>query len=178
MKRETIERLAIDVAAGELNEDAEALLNAYLAEHPQARQWAEQMLTTYESTQEAITEKTSWVNTTAGTPFVGKKPMVWARWRSVWRSAAVVIFSILIGFAAGRRGTTGEITRLAVNEPARGPTPVTTVSDLKERYAGTFWGDMMLALLEHRPARQYKADLHSVSLWDKYRLYKKESRYE
>jgi len=178
MKRERIERLAIDVAAGELNEDAEALLNAYLAEHPKAKQWAEQMLTTYEKTQEAIAEKTSWANTTAGTPFVGKKPTGWVKWRSVGRWAAVVTFSIIIGFAAGRWGTTDEAMGIALMEPTRGPAPVKTVSDLKEKYAGTFWGDKMLALLEHRPAQQYKADLHSVSLWDRYRLYKKEKRYE
>ena len=98
MKRETIERLAIDVAAGELNEDAEALLDAYLAEHPQAKQWAEQMLTTYESTQEAIAEKTSWVNATAGTAPLGKKPKGWMKLRSGWRSAAVVILGIIICF--------------------------------------------------------------------------------
>jgi hypothetical protein len=178
MKRETIERLAIDVAAGELNEDAEALFNAYLAEHPQAKEWAEQMSTTYENTQEAIAEKTSWANTTAGTTFVGKKLTGWVRWRSVGRWAAVVVLSIVIGFAAGRWGTTDETTEVALSEPEQGLTPVKTASDLKEKYAGTFWGDKMLALLEHKPAQQYKADLHSVSLWDKYRLYKKESRYE
>ncbi len=178
MKRERIERLTIDVAAGELNEDAEALLNAYLAEHPQAKQWAEQMLTTYEKTQEAIAEKTSWANTTAGTPFACKKPTGWVKWRSVGRSAAILAVGILIGFAGTRWGTTDETTGIASMEPTRGPVPVKTVSDLKEKYAGTFWGDKMLALLEPRPAQQYKADLHSVSLWDRYRLYKKEKRYE
>lgn len=178
MKRETIERLAIDVAAGELNEDAEALLNAYLAEHPQAQQWAEQMLTTYENTQEAISEKTSWANTTAGTPFVAKKPAGWVKWRWVGRWAAVVAFSIVIGFAAGRWRTTDEATRIPLTEPARSPTPVKTISDLKEKYAGTFWGDKILALMEHEPAEQYGSDLHNVSLWDRYRLYNKEKHDE
>jgi len=67
---------------------------------------------------------------------------------------------------------------IALVEPTGRPTPVRTVSDLKEKYAGTFWGDKMLSLLEHRPEPQYSADLHSVSLWDRYRLYKKENRYE
>ena len=44
MEREAIERLAMDSAAGELNQDAEALLRTYLAEHPQANEWAEDML--------------------------------------------------------------------------------------------------------------------------------------
>ena len=178
MKRETIERLAIDVAAGELNEDAEALLDAYLAEHPQAKQWAEQMLTTYESTQEAIAEKTSWANTTAGPSPAGRKPTGWVKWRSVGRWAAVVVLSIVIGFAAGHWRSTDKTIQVALSEPEQSLTPVKTASDLKEKYAGTFWVDKILALLEHKPAQQYKADLHSVSLWDKYRLYKKESRYE
>jgi len=178
MKRERIERLAIDVAAGELNEDAEALFNTYLAEHPQAEQWAEQMLTTYEETQAAISEKTSWANTTAGTPFIDKKATGWAIWRSVGRSAAILAFGILIGFAGTRWGTTDETTGIAPMEPSPGPTPIRTVSDLKEKYAGTFWGDKMLALLEHKAAEQYGADLHNVSLWDRYRLYKKEKHDE
>ena len=99
------------------------------------------------------------------------------KWRSVARWAAVVILGIIIGFAAGRWGTTGETTRF-VEGATRGAAPVRTISDLKEKYAGTFWGDKMLALLEHKAAEQYGADLHNVSLWDRYRLYKKEKRHE
>ena len=168
----------MDVASGELNEDAEALLNAYLIEHPQAKKWAEQMLFAYEKAQAAFSEETGWVNKTAGTALVGRKATGWVKWRSVGRWAAVVAFSILIGFAGGRWRTAGKTTRIALMEPIRGPTPVRTVSDLKEKYAGTFWGDKMLALLEHRPAQQYQADLHNVSLWDRYRQYMKEKRYE
>jgi hypothetical protein len=172
MKRERIERLAIDVAAAELNEDAEALFSAYLGEHPKAKKWAEQMLVAYEGAQAAFSEKTSWVNKTTATALVGRKATGWVKWRSVGRWAAVVMFSILIGFAGGRWRTAGKTTRIAFTEPTRGPTPVRTVSDLKEKYAGTFWGDKMLTLLEHKHAQQYGADLHSVSLWDRYRLYK------
>jgi len=178
MKREVIERLVIDKVAGELNEDAEALFDAYLSEHLQAKKWAEQMVTTYEETQTAISEKTSWVNTTAQTSFVRKKVTVWLTWRSVARSAAILAFGILIGLVGARWRTTGKTMGIALVEPTGRPTPVRTVSDLKEKYAGTFWGDKMLSLLEHRPEPQYSADLHSVSLWDRYRLYKKENRYE
>lgn len=178
MKRERIERLAIDVAANELNEDAEALFSAYLGEHPKAKKWAEQMLTTFEQTQAAIAEKTSWANMTGGTAFVGRKPAGRVKWRSVGRWAAAVTFGILVGFVGGRWGTTDETTGISLTERAWEPTPVKSISDLKEKYAGTFWGDKILALLEHKPAEQYGADLHNVSLWDRYRLYKKEKHHE
>ena len=178
MKRERIERLATDVASGELNEDAEALFNAYLAEHPQAKKWADQMLSIYKKTQTAISEKTSRANKTAETASICSKAIGWVKWPSVGRSAAILAFGILIGFTAAHWGTTGKTTEIAQMEPTPGPGPVKTVSDLKEKYAGTFWGDKMLVLLERRPAQQYKADFHDVSLWDKYRQYIKEKRYE
>jgi len=178
MKRERIERLATDAAAGELNEDAEALFNAYLAEHPQAKKWADQILSVYKKTQAAISEKTSRADITAETAFIGSKAIGWVKWPSVGRSAAILAFGILIGFTAAHRGTTGKTREIAPMTPIRGPSPVKTISDLKEKYAGTFWGDKMLVLLEHRPAQQYKADIHDVSLWDRYRQYIKEKSYE
>ena len=57
MEREAIERLTIDSAAGELNEDAEALLRTYLAEYPQANKWAEDILQIYYRTEAAIKTK-------------------------------------------------------------------------------------------------------------------------
>ena len=54
MEREIIERLAVDLAAGELNEDVEALFRSYLAEHSEADKWAQDMLQVYEKTETAI----------------------------------------------------------------------------------------------------------------------------
>ena len=48
---------------------------------------------------------------------------------------------------------------------------VKTISDLKEEYAGTFWGDKALALMEQRPGRRVKADLGDGGFWRKYRPY-------
>ena len=58
MERETIERLAMDLALGELNEDATTLFEAYLAEHTEAKRWAEPMTQTCIRTREAIMQKT------------------------------------------------------------------------------------------------------------------------
>ena len=57
MRREIIERLAIDSAAGELNEDMEALFRAYLAEHSEAKKWAEDLSDVFEKTEAAIAAK-------------------------------------------------------------------------------------------------------------------------
>ena len=54
MKRERIERLAIDCAARELNEDSEVLFKTYLTEHPDANKWALDIWDIYEKTKEAI----------------------------------------------------------------------------------------------------------------------------
>ena len=58
MEREQIERLAIDSAAGELNEDMQALFEEYIAGHPEAKKYVEDMLGIYENTDAAIIAKT------------------------------------------------------------------------------------------------------------------------
>jgi len=178
MKRERIERLATDAAAGELNEDVEALFNAYLAEHPQAKKWADQMLSAYKKTQAAISEKTSRANTTAETAFISSKAIGWMKWPSVGRSAAILAFGILIGFTAAHWGATGKTTKIAQMVPTRGPSPVKTVSDLKEKYAGTFWGDKILASLEPGPYPKQTEYKWNREFWPNIKQYIKEKHYE
>ena len=178
MNRDAIERLAIDSAAGELNEDADALFGAYLAEHPQANQWAQDVSRLYQETEAAISAKTGEAYAARGTPPAKRHRLLRSKWPSVARWAAAVIFGTVIGFAAGRWETTEKTYRIAWPEPARDTRQVRTVSDLQQRYAGTFWGDKMLALLKQRPAEQYKSDLQGVRLWDRYRQYIKEKNYE
>ena len=68
MKRETVERLAMDSAAGELSEDAEALFQTYLDENPQAKQWAEDVRQVYGETEAAIQAKTALANSQKAAP--------------------------------------------------------------------------------------------------------------
>ena len=178
MKRDEIERLAIDSAAGELNADADALFRAYLAEHPQADQWAQDVLRLYRQTEAAISTKTAQAHAGRGTPPAHRHRPIRSKWPSVARWAAAVIFGTVIGFTAGRWETTERTYRISWPEPARGPRQVQTVSDLQQKYAGTFWGDKMLALLKQGPAEQYKSGLQGVRLWDRYRQYIKEKNYE
>jgi len=178
MEREAIERLAIDSAAGELNQDAEALLRTYLAEHSRANEWAGETLRVYEKTEAAINAKTTGDYASGQIRSIKANRLLQINWTRLARWAAVVMFGTFIGFAAGRWEIGNKASRIALPESGRAPGRIETVSDLKEKYAGTFWGDKMLALLEHRPGKQYKANLQGVRFWDKYKQYIKEKQYE
>ena len=178
MKRDEIERLAIDSAAGELNADADALFRAYLAEHPQASQWAQDVSRLYRQTEAAISAKTAEAHAAPEAPPARRHRLLRSKWPSVARWAAALIFGTVIGFTAGRWQPTERTYRISWPQPARSTRQVRTVSDLQQRYAGTFWGDKMLAMLKQRPAEQYKSGLQGVRLWDRYRQYIKEKNYE
>ncbi len=174
MKRETIERLAIDSAAGELNEDILALFNAYLAEHPQAGQWAEDIAGVYKETEAAIDAKTGSADAGGDVPAIKRKPLVRANWWAIGRTAAGLIVAALIGFAGGRWTINGEAGRSTFVKPERPAVQVRTISDLKEQYAGTFWGDKVLALVEHTSSERYQAGFRDTSFRQIYRQYIKE----
>jgi len=174
MKRERIERLAIDSAAGELNEDVQILFDAYLAEHPQAGQWAEDIARIYKETETAIGAKTRDADAGRGMPAVKISRLSDMKWRSFGRWAAALIVGALVGFTGGRWTINGETDRIAFIKPERPAVEVKTISDLKEKYAGTFWGDKVLALLESRPGQRYKADFQDIDFWHEYRQHIKE----
>jgi hypothetical protein len=174
MKREVIERLAMDSAAGELNEDILALFNAYLAEHPQAGRWAEDMAGIYRETEAAINEKTGDADFSGAVPVTKIKPLVRVKWWAIGRAAAALIVAALIGFAGGRWTINGEADKIAFVKPERPAVQVKTISDLKEQYAGTFWGKKVLALVEHTSSEQYRAGFRDTSFRQIYRQYIKE----
>lgn len=178
MNLERIERLAVDSAAGELNEDVEALFRAYLAEHPEANPAGDEMLQVYEETKAAIDAKTRDADAGVGIPAVKARPLLRARWWEFERYAAAVIVAALIGFAGGRWAINGETSEIGFTQFDRAPTRIETVSDLKEQYAGTFWGDKVLALLEQRPGQRHKGDLKRIGFLQRYREYKKETHDE
>ena len=99
-------------------------------------------------------------------------------WFSFGRWAAALIVAALIGFTGGRWPINGKTSRITFTKPDRPQEQVKTISDLKEEYAGTFWGDKVLALVEQRPAKRYKADFQDSSFWKTYRQYKKEKPHE
>lgn len=178
MNRERIERLAIDSAAGELNDDVEALFRTYLAEHPEANPAEDEMLRVYEQTKAAVDAKTRDADAGVGMPAIKARPFLRAKWWEFERYAAAVIVAAFIGFAGGRWAINSETSDIGFTQFERTPTRIETISDLKEMYAGTFWGDRALALLEQKPGQRYKGDLKRVSFWQKYKEYKKEKHDE
>jgi hypothetical protein len=178
MKREAIERLAIDSTAGELNEDVQALFDAYLGEHPQAGQWAGDIAGVYKDTEAAVDAKTSDADAGGVIPVIKTKRLLRAKWWEIGRVAAALIVAALIGFTGGRWPINGKTSRITFTKPDRPAAQVETISDFKDKYAGTFWGDKVLALVEQRPAKRYKADFQESSFWKTYRQYKKEKPHE
>lgn len=178
MKREIIERLAIDSAAGELNEDVQAMFDAYLAEHPQAGQWAEDIAGVYKETEAAIDAKTSDADAGSAISVIKVNRQLHLNWFSFGRWAAALIVAVLIGFTGGRWPIAGKTSMITFTKPDRPAEQVETISDFKDKYAGTFWGDKVLALVEQTPAKRYKADFQGSSFWKTYRQYKKEKPHE
>jgi hypothetical protein len=176
MEREQVERLAMDEAAGELNEDAAALLHAYLTEHAEASQWAQEIARTCRQVRAAVEKKT------ASTPIeIRRMPpagraAVRLHWLAPARWAAVIALGLLLGLQLGRHGQSPP--------PAAGPlVPAPAVSS-NEREQGTsatgrpsgFWQAKAVMLREAKPHAGESRDVRE-NLWEKYRQYLKERQH-
>ncbi len=173
MEREMIERLAIDHAFGELNADAAALFEAYLAEHTDAKQWAEPMIETCDRTRGAIERKT--------------RPDESVAWRetmrlrinrpAIVRWAAVIALSALVGITIGRWSRPQEIQSpetVVVRTAATEAGPDGWQRVLNEPHQG-FWQSKALAMLQSQPQEIPTRPTPSTSsLWDRYRQFRKE----
>jgi hypothetical protein len=172
MEREAIERLAIDLSAGELNEDAQALFNEYLAGHPEANKWLLDMQETINQTQAAFNAKTASTKPTA------IKPPLQLKWLTFIRWAAVIAIAVCIGAAAGRW------SKPAV--PQQKPPQVTASIDSPAKRQGFnlddlgegIWRDKVTAMLNPPPQKIHKDYVPGPSMWEKYRQYIKERHYE
>jgi hypothetical protein len=171
MERQAIERLAMDVALGELNEDAAALLDAYLASHPEARPWAQQMKTVCARTQNAIDLKTRRNDTSICVPAAGGRRWTSIRWAGPLRWAAVVTISLLLGAAIGRRTETHETPSgpSVVIETTRDVGPRSWQEILAEPDKG-FWGAKAAAMLH---SKSYRGTSSQPSLWQTLRQLQK-----
>jgi len=195
VEREIIERIAIDCAGGELNEDIQALFNAYLAQNEQGGRWAEDMLRTYETTEAAISAKTRAVCTGSVTP-VPKSTLVlplrhqriehWpARRVAGW--AAVLIFAAFIGAVIGRWSKPPVLPdrpASVVFGPSLKPGNVRPILTVKwpsyqlQDTGGSFWLTKAMAMLHATPDTINKDYVKGPTLWDEYRQFIKEKRYE
>jgi hypothetical protein len=172
MDRDAIERLAIDMAAEELNEDMQALLKEYLAGNHQANEWAEQMLDVFAKTEDAITAKT----TDDKVPIAAATGRSEMRWQPVARWAAVIMITATIGFLVGRRFHTPTAEKVTPTTYAVAAAPVRTLADFKERYEDTFWGDKILSSFERTDQLQRSRRISSRSLLHDLDEYLKENK--
>ncbi len=152
MERQVIERLAMDAALGELNDDATALFEAYLTEHPEARQWARPMKAICERTREAVVARTAPAALSPRRAAPPARRISRTRLANAGRWAAVVIVSLALGAAAGRRGMppTESIPHVASAETDRGPTRRDWRAVLNGRGEG-FWEAKAVATLQRQP---------------------------
>jgi hypothetical protein len=174
MERETIERLAIDCVLGELNEDAATLFEAYLAEHAEAKQWAEPMMQTCTRTREAIAQKTQ-VAEAAVQPEPIRLPQ--ANWSALGRWAAVIAVSTLFGVTVGRWSMPSQTQKpdtvvARTGQPDAGPEGWRRV--LSQSGQG-FWQTKAVAMLQSQPRGIPGSTESQRSLWDRYRQFRKTS---
>jgi len=186
VEREIIERIAIDCAAGELNQDIQALFNAYLAQNGQASRWAEDMLWVYATTEAAINAETRAVCTGSVTP-VAKSRLVLPlrhqktrRWpaRRLAGRAAVLIFAAFIGALIGRWSKPPVLPERAASVAIRPALTVDWPSHQLQDTGGSFWLTKAMAMLHARPDTVNKDYAEGPTLWEKYRQFIKEKRYE
>ena len=178
MKRDAIERLAIDSAAGELSEDTEALLKEYLAEHPEAKKWVLGMQVIYEKTEAAIDEKVKTAYESVVKQPAVIKPSSRLKLLPLIRWAAVIVIASCVGAAIGRW------SKPSVLPQQPGPVTVSTGSAIKrpsfdlEDMGEGFWREKVVAMLNSPSTKIQKDYITGPSLWEKYRQYIKERRYE
>lgn len=179
MEREQIERLAIDSAAGELNEDIQALFEEYLAEHPEAKTSVEDMLGIYEKTDAAIIAKTKHTaETDLNTADISVKSRTNVLWLPIARWAAVIIFAAFVGIVVGRWSKSPVLAERPVQMAAYpGPAVQKKNFDL-ENTGDSFWRDKVVAMMTSRPHSIRKDFVTGPDLWERYREFIKEKNYE
>lgn len=179
MERDAIERLAIDSAAGELNEDTGALFKEYLAEHPDANKWVEDMLGIYEKTEAAVDIKTKRAaGTDTITANVGTKHRSTIQWLPIARWAAVVIFAAFIGVAAGRWSKSVPLERNPQRTTLSQDSTVERPSLDLESIGESFWQKKAMAMLTSPSSKIHGDYVTGPKLWDRYRQFIKEKNYE
>lgn len=178
MERETIERLAIDSAAGELNEDAEMLLSVYLAEHSEANKWAKDMIQTYERTQATIDAGIKDVIARDETPVLRMKFIPRMKWLPLGRWAAVILMVFMIGGLLGRWSKEPDMAQSPENAKLSHKLNVKWPTYALRDNGESFWQAKMIASLKPRSYPEGRPHTRDGTLWGKYKQYIKEQRYE
>lgn len=163
MTNEQLERLAMDRACGQMNEDTEALLAAYLAEHPEAQQIAGAFAGVCGRCEKALTAmQTKPLPRAIESPkrlFIGPRILT-------YRHAAMLLLGVLLGLAIGRLGTPAA----PQEQFAAGPDSVKTKSGSPlASIEDGFWKEKADALKKPKLwAVDAKTQTHE-SFWGRYR---------
>ncbi len=173
MERDTIERLAMDHALGELDPDTTVLFETYLAEHPEARQWAGPMGWICERTRDAIAQKTHRDVRVAQSERILSLPICRC---AIVRWAAVITVSTLLGVTVGRWTRVPAVQApetVVVRAPAPDAGPEGWQRVLSEPEQ-SFWQSKAVAMLQSQPTEMPTPPESGPGLWDRYRQFRKE----
>ncbi len=172
MEREIIERLAMDSASGELNEDVETLLQEYLSEHNDVNKWFLEMRDIYNKTQAAFDAKTAFIK-----QHKTDNPSLKFNWFPVMRWAAVIIIAVCIGAAAGRLSKQ--------KAPLQKHNVVATDTSFAKKttfnpgnISNDFWRNKITAMVNPSPVKIHIEKSSGSSLLETYKKYIKESNHE
>jgi len=178
MERETIERLAVDSALGELNDDVAALLEAYLAEHAEARAWADPMAQTCRRTRNAVSSMTQSAEPD-GPAFRGASHWpVHFNGRALLRWAAVIAVTLAIGAVLGRRSAPNISPTAPIVVRAKQDTPPAGWDQVLSDPGDGFWQGKAVAMLQSKSYEVPHPRRAQAGLWGRYRQSRKGHSYE
>jgi hypothetical protein len=166
----------MDRALGELNDDVATLFETYLAEHAEARQWADPMTQT--CTERARPSR----GKAAVSQFAQRSRPACSVWigGALARWAAVIAVAAGLGVAIGRRSAPVPTQRhetIVVRTAPREAGPEGWRRVLSETEQG-FWQTKAIAMLQSQPREVPRSTDSGPSLWDRYRQFRKERSHE
>ena len=178
MERQIIERLAIDHALGELDADTAALFETYLAEHAEAQDWAQAMAQTCVRTREAIRQKTQPTDEHRRSDRTGTPWPHTIAWQTYGRWAAVILVSLAIGAALGRRFRAPASTPKTIVIQAQSTPEQQDWRQFLSKSERGFWETKAVAMLQPKTDEIPSTHPGRRGLWDRYRQQGKGRSYE
>jgi anti-sigma factor RsiW len=170
MEREIIERLIIDSVMGELNEDVKKLLAEYLADHPEAKTWSDEILEDYDLVALTLKTKTHDVKSTPTKPIAQKRMLLSnLNWQPVAKWAAMIMLAAFVGIGFSRWP---KEKRTDIQSPTHQQSHNFSIkrftSDTIDKDQG-FWQTKALAFIESDKKKKQKPSKKNTNLWEMYK---------
>ena len=158
----------------QLNEDVQALLSEYVAEHPETENWLLDIQEIYRNTESAIISRIE-----TDSKAVEVRMPCFSKWLPIVRWAAVIILAAFIGASVGRwtKKPVIDIKKEYIRAPVSQTQTNRSVFNIDNLGEG-FWKDKITAMLNPPPAKVQAGSNDSTSLLEKYRQYIREKHYE